>query len=140
VTARHIARAHGSTSSTWAQWRVDLESGSHALAADEPKAGGGEDAGPSPFGLVASGLTACTAMTLRMYAERKGWALAFLDVAISYDVDDEGHATFVRTVTLPADLGPEQQARLAEIAEKTPVTKALRQGTPIATTFATRAG
>lgn len=135
MTIRHIARAHGTSTSADAHWRVDIQQGRHSLTADEPKEGGGEDIGPSPFGLVASGLAACTTMTLRMYAERKGWDLNTLKVAISYDVDAEGQTTFVRTVTVPAELDEEQRGRLAEIAEKTPVTKALRDGTSIATTF-----
>jgi putative redox protein len=82
-----------------------------------------------------SGLAACTAMTLRMYADRKGWDLAHIDVDIRYDVDEAGNATIQRTVTVPVDLDPAQRQRLADIAERTPVTLAVRNGTPIETVF-----
>src|SRR5215510_8422050 len=55
--------------------RQTIRAGHHDLVADEPTTNGGADAGPSPFGLLLSGLAACTSITLRMYADRKGWAL-----------------------------------------------------------------
>jgi putative redox protein len=134
VTTRHIAHATASSGSTVPDWQVDIEAGVHHLVADEPVPAGA-DAGPPPFGLVMSGLAACTAMTLRMYAERKGWDLSRIDVDIRYDVDDDGKGSIGRTVAVPAELGAEQRQRLAEIAERTPVTLALRAGTPIATRF-----
>ena len=134
-TRRHIAHATASSGSALPLWRVDIEAGRHPLVADEPTAEGGGDAGTSPFGLVASGLAACTAMTLRMYADRKGWELTRIDVDIRYDIDEDGNATFERTVAVPGDLDPEHRQRLTEIAERTPVTLALRNGTPIATVF-----
>jgi putative redox protein len=57
------------------RYHVDLQAGRHGLAADEPAEHGGADTGPPPFGLLLSGLGACTAITLRMYADRKGWPL-----------------------------------------------------------------
>jgi putative redox protein len=85
-----------------------------------------------------SGLAACTAMTLRIYAARKGWDLTTIDVDVRYDVADDGRAAIVRTITVPADLPAEQRDRLADIAERTPVTLAIRAGTPVTTTFASR--
>jgi putative redox protein len=135
TTTRHVARARGSTGSAGPAYQVDLGVGQHRLVADEPPDAGGTDAGPSPFGLLVCALVACTATTLRMYAERHDWELATIDVDASYDVDEEGHATIERTITVPADLGPEQLDGLARIAERTPVTRAVREGTPITTTF-----
>ena len=66
------------------RYHVDLQAGRHALAADEPAGHGGADTGPSPFGLLLSGLGACTAITLRMYADRKGWPLEGVDVQLAY--------------------------------------------------------
>ena len=63
---------------------VRINTGSHALRADEPTDHGGADTGPAPFGLLLSGLGACTAITLRMYAERKGWPLAGVDITLTY--------------------------------------------------------
>src|SRR3954454_4227026 len=122
MTTRHVARAGASTSAADPQWRVQLRSGSHALVADEPAANGGGDAGPSPFGLLLSGLAACTAMTLRMYAERKGWTLSRLDVDVVYNLEANAEPSIARTTTSPADLPPEQRERLTDIAGRTPVT------------------
>jgi putative redox protein len=69
-----------------------------------------------------------------MYADRKGWELTSIEADVRYDVDEDGHATFERTITVPAEVGPEQRQRLGEIAENTPVTRAVRNGTPIITT------
>ena len=136
-TVRHVARAVGSTGATTPAYRVDIRAGRHEVIADEPAAAGGGDAGPPPFGLLASALVACTAMTLRMYAARKGWELAAIEVDVRYDIADDEGSTLVRTITIPADLTGEQRERLAAVAERTPVTLALRSGTPITTTFAT---
>ena len=61
-------------------YQVDIEAGRHRLSADEPPALGGADAGPAPFQLLLSALGACTTITLRMYAQRKGWDLNGVDV------------------------------------------------------------
>ena len=135
TTVRHIAKAVASTTSTAPAYRVELHTGTHHLLADEPTTGGGGDTGPTPFGLLLSGLAACTAMTLRMYAERKGWDLANIEVDVRYDVVDDAQASIHRTITLPADLPAEHRDRLADIAERTPVTLAIWSGTPITTTL-----
>jgi putative redox protein len=106
----------------------------HKLAADEPVASGGADAGPTPYELVLAGLGACTAITLRMYAQRKGWELG--EVRVNLTILKEEHAAQIeRDVRFSAPLTDEQRARLAEIAEKTPVTKTIRAGAPIRTRF-----
>jgi putative redox protein len=66
TAVRHFARAVGSTGSSAPAYRVDVRVGAHQLIADEPFAIGGGELGPSPFGLLLSGLVACTATTLRM--------------------------------------------------------------------------
>ena len=118
------------------RYHVDLRAGRHALAADEPADNGGADTGPGPFGLVLSGLGACTAITLRMYADRKQWPLEGVDVRLAYTVKDRATRWIDRQVTLHGPLDDAQRARLAEIAERTPVTRALRSGTDIRTTVA----
>jgi putative redox protein len=125
----------GSTGSTAAAYRVDVRVGNHQLVADEPVSAGGGDLGPPPFGLLLSGLASCTATTLRMYAERKGWELATIEVDVRYDADEDGGRSIERTITLPDGPTAEQRQRLADVAEKTPVTLALKGGTPIITTF-----
>jgi putative redox protein len=134
TTTRHIARAIGVTSAWAPQWRVELESGGHHLLADEPTNLEGGDAGPTPFGLVC-GLAACTATTLRHYAARKGWPLETMEVTVLYDVVDGERTSIIRTITVPPELTEDRRTRLAEIAERTPVTKAIRAGTPITTTL-----
>jgi putative redox protein len=139
VTAvRHVAHAVGSTGATTPAYRVEIRAGRHELMADEPAAAGGGDVGPSPFGLLLSGLVACTATTLRMYAARKGWELATIEVDVRYDVGDDGHSAIERTVTVPVDLPAEHREHLAAVAERTPVTLAIRGGTPISTAFRSR--
>jgi len=135
TTTRHVAAAGAVTSSTAPHWRAELRAGAHHMVADEPIANGGGDAGPSPFGFLLSGLAACTAITLRMYAERQGWELAALEVDVRYNLADDGQASITRTVTVPAELPSDHRDRLAEIAERTPVTRAVRAGTPITTTL-----
>jgi putative redox protein len=116
------------------RYHVDLRAGRHALAADEPAGLGGADTGPSPFGLLLSGLGACTAITLRMYADRKQWPLDGVEVRLAYTVKDRATRWIDRQITLCGPLDDGQRARLAEIAEKTPVTRAVRAGTEIRTT------
>ena len=112
---------------------VRINAGSHALRGDEPVSNGGADTGPAPFELLLSGLGACTAITLKMYAERKKWQLSGVDVELRYIVRDKHTRWIERTVTVHG-VDEEKRARLAEIAEKTPVTKAIRDGTEIRTT------
>ena len=113
---------------------VRIHAGTHPLRADEPVDHGGADSGPTPFGLLLSGLGACTAITLRMYAERKGWPLTEVDVKLTYIVKDQNDGWIDRLVTLHG-VDDDQRAKLAEIAEKTPVTKAVRAGTELRTTL-----
>ena len=116
---------------------VRIDAGGHALRGDEPVDQGGADTGPAPFGLLLSGLGACTAITLRMYAERKGWPLAGVDVELTYVVKDRDTRWIDRRITLHG-VGEDQRAKLAEIAEKTPVTRAVQAGTEIHTTAGIR--
>jgi putative redox protein len=135
TTTKHLAHALGATSATAPQWRVELQAGTHHLVADEPTNMSGGDAGPTPFGLLLCGLAACTTMTLRMFAERKEWQLAAIEVSVVYNVADDGRTSIVRTITVPSELTDDQRARLADVAERTPVTMAVRARTPITTSI-----
>ena len=120
------------------RYAVSIRTGAHTLVADELAHEGGADAGPSPFGLVLSGLGACTAITLRMYAERKSWPLEAVHVRLAFRWEGEGGARtphIERSLRLEGPLDAEQRARCAEIAEKTPVTRALKTGITIRTTL-----
>jgi putative redox protein len=117
------------------RYHVDIQARRHALAADEPVDHGGADTGPPPFGLLLSGLGACTAITLRMYADRKDWPLDGVDVQLTYTVQDRATRWIDRAITVRGPLDDDQRAKLAQIAEKTPVTRAVRAGTEIRTTL-----
>jgi putative redox protein len=117
----------------------------HHLTADEPRSFGGTDRGLSPYGLVAAGLGACTSMTIRMYARRKGWPLEHVSVDVSHakqhaaDAEEAGGARidrFDRVVTLTGPLDADQRARLMEIADKCPVHRTLERGAEVVTTVA----
>jgi putative redox protein len=125
-----LARVH--LDSGDAPYVQSMRAGRHELTADEPPSVGGADAGPGPYNLVVAGLIACTSITLRMYADRKGWQLGpvHIDATMRRDGDVE---IIERTITLAATVTAEQQAKLAEIAEKTPVTKTLKRATTIVT-------
>ncbi len=104
--------------------------GQHQLIADEPVPVGGADAGPAPFDFIMSGLGACTSMTLRMYAERKGLPLTSIRVELSHrkvELDGVQRDCIDRKITLDGDLSDEQRQRLLEIANKCPVHRALSQ-------------
>jgi putative redox protein len=73
-------------------YAAQVDAGGHALRADEPVDHGGGDTGPPPFGLLLSGLGACTAITLRMYAERRNIPLEGVNVQLTYIVKIEQHA------------------------------------------------
>ncbi|MDX2144575.1 MAG: OsmC family protein [Rhodospirillaceae bacterium] len=114
----------------------EVRVGRHRLIADEPVDAGGTDTGPMPHDFVLAGLGACTSMTVRMYAERKGIPLTRVSVRLSYrkmkaaDCPDcttkEGEVTeMTRDVTLEGNLSDEQRQRLIEIANKCPVHKTL---------------
>jgi putative redox protein len=135
TTLRHVAHAVGSTGSNVPTYQVDIRVGAHRIVADEPTVLKGGDVGPAPFDLLASALVACTATTLRMYAERHDWELTSIVVDVRYDIDDDKRGTITRRITVPADLPAESLDALTSVAERTPVTLALKAATPISTTF-----
>ena len=112
------------------RYQQEVIVGEPRLRADEPVDVGGADAGPAPLEFVMAGLGACTSMTLRMYAERKGIPLTRISVSLVHDkvkVSGIPRDRIVRAITLEGDLTVEQRARLLEIANKCPVHKALEQ-------------
>jgi putative redox protein len=97
----------------------------HELTADEPESSGGTDTGPNPQELLAASLASCTAITLEMYAGRKGWELGAVEVDVDYSSDAPGHARFEVLIKVPEPLSDEQRERLQVIAGKCPVHRAL---------------
>jgi putative redox protein len=98
----------------------------HKLWIDETRDDGGDDAGPSPQELLAASLAACTAITMEMYAERKGWDVGHIEVSCEYTAADRGCPTrFELVLKIPDDLPEEQVERLRIIAAKCPVHRTL---------------
>jgi putative redox protein len=127
--------AHATAAIGLTRYRTAIATGAHNLTADEGAALGGQDAGPAPYDLLLSALGACTAITLKMYAERKGWDLQSFKVDLK--LYKEGERTHIhRTLHIDGGLDGEQRARLADIAERTPVTLTLKAGADILTELA----
>jgi putative redox protein len=98
----------------------------HQLTVDEPLDVGGDDMGPDPQELLAVSLASCTAITMEMYAARKGWDIGHVEVAVEYSPAERGCPTkFQLVMRLPEDLPEEQVERLRVIAAKCPVHRAL---------------
>lgn len=121
-----------------ARYRTTIRTGGdlkHELIADEPQRLNGGDAGPAPFDLLISALGACTAITLKMYAEKKSWPLEELDVRLEY-LGGESPPRIERVLTPVGPLDDSQRARLADVAERTPVTLAIKNGVKVHTSLA----
>lgn len=132
---RVVARLAGSG------YRTDVMAGGHSLVSDEPESVGGTDRGPSPYDLVSAALGACTAMTLRMYADRKEWPLEEVTVRLDHGKvhaedretcpGEDGEARskidrFEREISVEGELDREQRERLLEIADRCPVSRTLK--------------
>jgi len=122
-----------------------ITAGGHQLVADEPAEAGGADSGPTPYELLLASLGSCTAITVRMYAERKGWPLRHVTVRLRHQrihaadcADCETRATQVdhieRELHFDGELTPGQRARLLNIAEHCPVHRMLQAEIHISTT------
>ena len=117
---RAIARREGD------QLKQEIEIGGHRITADEPEDHGGTDAGPSPQELLAASLASCTAITMEMYANRKGWDVGEVVVDVTYEPAQRGSPTkFHMDVQLPKELPEEQREKLLTIAAKCPVHRTL---------------
>ena len=115
-------------------YKTEIESETNLIISDEPKSSGGQDLGFAPNELLASSLAACTAITLRMYANRKGWDLTDVKVEVSFETDSlENKFKIVRDIQLLGNLDEDQQARLLIIADKCPIHKILTNPIEITT-------
>ena len=110
----------------WAEGKLaqDIEVAGHHVRADEEIEKGGEDTGAAPHELLLAALGACTAITLKVYAGRKGWPLQDARVVLTA-ANKDGVFVINRDVSLDGELDAEQRQRLIEIADKCPVHKTL---------------
>ena len=114
------------TSTRAGTYRQTVKIRDHNVTVDEPADLGGEDAGPSPQELLAASLASCTAITMEMYAQRKGWEVGDVEVACEYTPADRGCPTrFDLVMRFPDSLSDEQVERLRVIAAKCPVHRTL---------------
>jgi putative redox protein len=105
---------------------VEIRGGDHIITADESRKDGGHDDGPSPQELLAASLASCSAVTLEMYADRKGWNVDNVSVEVSYEPAQRGSPTrFQIAVKLPKELPEDQRERLMQIVAKCPVHRTL---------------
>jgi putative redox protein len=117
---RAIARRENGT------LKHDVEIRLHRLTADEPEDNGGDDSGPSPQELLAASLASCSAITMEMYARRKGWDIGEVVVDVDYEPAHRGSPTkFKMEVRLPKELPEDQRERLMQIVAKCPVHRTL---------------
>jgi putative redox protein len=117
------------------RYAVRIDANGHTIIADEPLSNGGANVGPGPYDLLLAALAACTAITLRMYVDRKGWTARAIGVDLRF-VRKDKEEMIERKITLEGELIAEQRTRIAEIAEKTPVTLTLKRGLAIETELA----
>lgn len=127
------------------KFTTQVRAGGHAITADEPEAVGGNNYGPSPYDLLSAALGACTAMTMKMYAERKQWDLQEAYVHLRHgkvhatdcaECEEKGSGKidrFERLIELHGDLDETQRKRLLEIADKCPVHRTLHETVEVVT-------
>jgi putative redox protein len=110
----------------------EVEIDGHTIVVDEPTEAGGANLGPSPTRLIAGALASCTAITVELYAGRKGWELGDVEVVVDMEYGQSGVPTsFLVTTKLPRELSTEQQERLGVMARKCPVHRTLSGETEI---------
>jgi len=118
------------------RYQVEARVNDTAFLIDEPVAAGGLGSGPNPYALLAAALGACTTMTIRLYADRKGWPLRHVETAVSHSrAGLNAKDRFKLDIALEGDLSAEQRARILEIADRCPVHLTLARGSEVAATL-----
>ncbi|MBW8243680.1 OsmC family protein [Muricauda oceani] len=106
------------------KYKTEIQAGNHIVIADEPEDVGGGNLGFTPTELLESSLASCTAMTLRMYADRKGWDLEKVEIKVGFKRNmATGEVTFMKEIQLFGNLQPEERERLLEMGSKCPIEK-----------------
>ena len=119
------------------KFQVRVETGEHSFLMDEPLDYGGLSSGPSPCDMIGAALGACTLMTMRLYAERKDWAVDGLRVRVAHrKLSPEARDQFDRTIRFADEVTDEQRAKLLAIADRCPVELLLERGAEVTTSVA----
>ena len=116
-------------------WLGDISSGTHHFLTDKPASFGGQDLGPAPYDFICSGLISCTMITLRMYAEHKGFDLGEFQVKADFNANKEGQEWIERRLSFAQPLTEELHQKVLDICQKTPVTKTLLRSVEINTSI-----
>lgn len=107
-------------------YRTEIRANSHHFIVDEPISVGGKDLGPTPGELVAAALASCSSITMKMYADRKGWELEEVEVEVDYETDAQKKLTrFTKNIRFQGNLDATQREKLYEIAAKCPIHRLL---------------
>ena len=116
-------------------WAGEVLSGKHQLITDKPESFGGQDKGLAPYDFVCSGLISCTMITLRMYAQHKGFDLGEFTVEADFNANKEGKEWIERRLSFANALSEELHQKVLDICQKTPVTKSLLRSVEINTSI-----
>jgi putative redox protein len=114
---------------------VSLQARDHEILADEPTDLGENDQGLTPYELILASLGACTSVTLKMYAQRKGWQVDDIDVKLQLTIESDSTPIISRKITVNGTLDSEQRERLLQIANACPVHKLLTKPLEVESTI-----
>ena len=120
------------------RFQAEIQVGGATFLADEPVEVGGDGTGPNPYELLSAALAACTAMTMKLYAERKGWALPPFTVEVAHSIvkeagEERPRDRFARLISFETPLDAETRSKLLEIADKCPVHRTFMRGFEVVT-------
>ncbi|KRD58745.1 hypothetical protein ASE40_20770 [Flavobacterium sp. Root935] len=108
------------------KYKTEIQTGNHIIMADEPIEVGGQDLGFTPTELLESSLAACSAMTIRMYADKKGWDLDKVEIKVGFKRNlATNQITFTKEIQLYGKLDDDQRQRLLEMGSKCPIEKVI---------------
>lgn len=126
---------HAQSSTQEQAYKTVITSSEHSIIVDEPIDLGGQNLGPTPAHLMAGSLAACTSITLKMYANRKEWAIEEILVDVTLNTEDKSNPFFDRSIQLIGNLDEAQKNRILSIANACPMHKLLERGITINTTL-----